>query len=36
MIDAMRCNADIRAYATLYERQFYDLGTIRDEAEFKV
>jgi hypothetical protein len=31
-------NADIRAYATRYERQFYivyDLGTIRDEAEFK-
>jgi hypothetical protein len=31
-------NADIRAYAKLYERQLYivyDLGTIRDEAEFK-
>jgi hypothetical protein len=31
-------NADIRAYATRYERQLYviyDLGTIRDEAEFK-
>ena len=31
-------NADIRAYATAYERQLYviyDLGTIRDEAEFK-
>lgn len=31
-------NADIRAYGTLYERQLYivyDLGTIRDEAEFK-
>jgi hypothetical protein len=31
-------NADIRAYSTLYERQLYivyDLGTIRDEAEFK-
>ena len=30
-------NADIRAYATAYERQLYvvyDLGTIRDEAEF--
>jgi hypothetical protein len=31
-------NADIRAYSTVYERQLYivyDLGTIRDEAEFK-
>ena len=31
-------NADIRAYGTLYERQLYivyDLGMIRDEAEFK-
>jgi hypothetical protein len=31
-------NADIRAYATRYERQLYivyDLATIRDEAEFK-
>ena len=31
-------NADIRAYGTLYERQLYivyDLGTVRDEAEFK-
>jgi hypothetical protein len=31
-------NADIRAYGTLYERQLYvlyDLGTIRDEAEFR-
>jgi hypothetical protein len=31
-------NADIRTYATRYERQLYivyDLGTIRDEAEFK-
>jgi REase_DpnII-MboI len=31
-------NADIRAYGTKYERQLYvvyDLGTIRDEAEFK-
>lgn len=31
-------NADIRAYATAYERQLYivyDLGTIRDEAEFE-
>lgn len=31
-------NADIRAYGTVYERQLYviyDLGTIRDEAEFK-
>jgi len=31
-------NADIRAYGTFYERQLYilyDLGTIRDEAEFK-
>lgn len=31
-------NADIRAYATQYERQLYvvyDVGTIRDEAEFK-
>jgi hypothetical protein len=31
-------NADIRAYSTGYERQLYvvyDLGTIRDEAEFK-
>jgi hypothetical protein len=31
-------NADIRAYATRYERQLYivyDVGTIRDEAEFK-
>ncbi|MHB8541987.1 MAG: PD-(D/E)XK nuclease domain-containing protein [Candidatus Acidiferrales bacterium] len=31
-------NADIRAYGRLYERQLYiiyDLGTVRDEAEFK-
>jgi REase_DpnII-MboI len=31
-------NADIRAYATRYERQMYvvyDVGTIRDEEEFK-
>ncbi len=31
-------NADIRAYGTQYERQLYvvyDLGTVRDEAEFK-
>lgn len=31
-------NADIRAYSTLYERQLYivyDVGIIRDEAEFK-
>src|ERR1017187_1432265 len=31
-------NADIRAYATRYERQLYivyDVGIIRDEAEFK-
>jgi hypothetical protein len=31
-------NADIRAFATQYERQIYivyDLGVIRDEAEFK-
>ena len=31
-------NADIRAYGKTYERQFYliyDLGGIRDEAEFK-
>jgi len=31
-------NADIRAYGKLYERQLYivyDLGTIRDDAEFK-
>jgi hypothetical protein len=31
-------NADIRAYAKLYDRQIYviyDLGTIRDETEFK-
>jgi hypothetical protein len=31
-------NADIRAYTTVYERQLYviyDLGTVRDEAEFK-
>jgi len=31
-------NADIRAYATRYERQMYvvyDVGTIRDEDEFK-
>jgi hypothetical protein len=31
-------NADIRAFASKYERQLYviyDLGTIRDEAEFK-
>jgi hypothetical protein len=31
-------NADIRAYGTQYERQLYivyDLGVIRDEAEFK-
>jgi hypothetical protein len=31
-------NADIRAYGTQYDRQLYiiyDLGIIRDEAEFK-
>ncbi len=31
-------NADIRAYSTVYERQLYviyDIGTIRDEEEFK-
>lgn len=31
-------NADVRSYATKYERQIYvlyDLGVIRDEAEFK-
>jgi hypothetical protein len=31
-------NADIRAYSTVYDRQLYivyDLGTIRDEEEFK-
>lgn len=31
-------NADIRAYASVYDRQLYviyDMGTIRDEAEFK-
>jgi len=31
-------NADIRAYTTRYDRQLYivyDLGTIRDEAEFR-
>jgi hypothetical protein len=31
-------NADVRAYGTQYERQLYvvyDLGMIRDEAEFK-
>jgi len=31
-------NADIRAYGTQYERRLYivyDLGIIRDEAEFK-
>jgi hypothetical protein len=31
-------NADIRAYSTVYERQLYivyDIGIIRDEAEFK-
>jgi len=31
-------NSDIRAYGTRYKRQFYiiyDIGTIRDEAEFK-
>jgi hypothetical protein len=31
-------NADIRAYSTQYERQLYiiyDVGTIRDEEEFK-
>lgn len=36
MVDEM--NADIRAYATRYERQLYvvyDIGTIQDEAEFK-
>ncbi len=36
MVDEI--NADIRAYATRYERQLYivyDLTTIRDEAEFK-
>jgi len=32
-------NADIRAYATKYDRQLYviyDLGTIQDEDEFKL
>jgi hypothetical protein len=36
MVDEI--NADIRAYSKKYERQLYviyDLGTIRDEAEFK-
>ena len=36
MIDEI--NADIRVYGKLYERQLYvvyDLGIIRDEAEFK-
>ena len=36
MVDEI--NADIRAYSKKYERQtyvIYDLGTIRDEAEFK-
>jgi hypothetical protein len=36
MVDEI--NADIRAYGTHYERQFYivyDLGIIRDEAEFR-
>ena len=31
-------NADIRTYGTQYERQIYlvyDVGTIRDEAEFR-
>jgi hypothetical protein len=31
-------NADIRAYGSRYERQLYvvyDIGTIRDEGEFK-
>ena len=31
-------NADIRAYSTVYDRQLcviYDVGMIRDEAEFK-
>jgi hypothetical protein len=31
-------NADMRAYSTVYERQLYivyDLGRLRDEAEFK-
>ena len=31
-------NADIRTYGTQYDRQLYivyDLGIIRDEAEFK-
>ena len=31
-------NADIRAYSSAYDRQLYvvyDIGTIRDEAEFK-
>ena len=31
-------NSDIRAYSMVYERQLYvvyDVGTIRDEAEFK-
>jgi hypothetical protein len=31
-------NADVRSYATKYERQIYvvyDLSSIRDEAEFK-
>jgi hypothetical protein len=36
MVDEI--NADIRAHSKKYERQLYviyDLGTIRDEAEFK-
>jgi hypothetical protein len=36
IVDEM--NADIRAYSTVYERQLYvvyDVGTIRDEEEFK-
>ena len=36
MIDEI--NADIRTYSTVYDRQLYviyDLGTIRDEEEFK-
>jgi hypothetical protein len=31
-------NADIRAHSTVYERQLYvvyDVGTVRDESEFK-
>lgn len=34
----MKINADIRTYATHYERQLYvvyDLGTIQHEDEFK-